>query len=239
MRPVSESSISPVSIPTTEPSTGQFYRTLQDTDFPIITPSNFIASYVAYAAMAGQNTSTSAITLYWRMYRSSNIVSSGNVSVSASYYWRLICTWLGVAPDDTIEIRLWGSNSGLNYDFVAYQIHPTRIRSSEIIDRPNTVMFHGFVSAPIFVTANAPAGSVTTTGIAVTHLDLTLQTITSDAGYTVLTPRANYGLFRIAYGDNASPINTGSTTTSTSRSGLTQLRSAIPTVIYITTYRVW
>lgn len=239
MKPVVESSISPESIPTTEPSTGQFDRTIQETDFPTITPSGMYAIHVAYVAMAGQNTSTSAVTLYWRMYKNSNVVSSGSFSVSAGYFWRLICTWLGVYIGDRIEVRLWGSASGLNYDFTAFQIHPTRLYSSIIVDRPNSVRFSGFAAYPVFTTANAPAGSVTQTGISVQHLDITLQTITADSSYQVLTPRLGYGLFRVAYGDASSPINTGSSSTTTSRSGLTQLRSVIPSIIYITTYRLW
>jgi len=234
MKPAIEETISPpIELPTSPPTTGQFYRTITQADMPeTLPPANYVP--VAIALISGINNNPTSVTVYVRMVRNGSIIATGSVSVPANYHWRAQAFFLGVAEGDTIELRAWATASNVTIDYRAFQIQPSRLYTDEMLNRPCTIEYQELSLFPIFTDPNAP-GLGTNGSPYIYSMDYYLTTITSSASFEAISPRPNFRLFRIYYGD-ATSSNTLSFSTASSRSGLSYLRNYIPTVINATIY---
>jgi hypothetical protein len=117
----------PESLPTSEPGTSQISYTIQSSDLPTL--SFGICKYAAHLCGAGQNLSGSSVTVYYRILKNGTSVATGSrSSVSNNYYYNIYHTnFYNVVEGDTIELRLWASVSGVNYNFKGLIVYPTRI----------------------------------------------------------------------------------------------------------------
>lgn len=239
LRPPEEANISPPTVlPTSEPTTAQYSKTLANTDFPTFSPSNVIHTTIAQLHLVGTNTAGAANTLNWRMLRNGMSVSVGFLSVPAGQFWRLFISWFGVNPGDLLEVRLWASLAGMNYDYNGLQLHPTRFRTVEGLNAPQWVNFTSFVQAPTLVAANAPSG-IALEGFRPVHLDWVFASLGAPAAFEILVPRATMGLGRQGFGDVVGPINAGAAATAATRAALTQIRNWMPTLVELSIWRLW
>jgi hypothetical protein len=120
----------PEDLPTTE-QTSQVVYTLQESDFPVITPSS-IYTYQPVGCLvgAGYNSSGSTATIYYRAIKNGTSVLTGNKSSMPNnqyYTFQFFGFYNSLAVGDTIELRLWSSATGVNFDYKALTIYPTRI----------------------------------------------------------------------------------------------------------------
>lgn len=120
-----------VNLPTTSPANGQFSYTVSSY-LPTVTPAFYSTSYLPMIYGAGQNTTASAITLYWEVDKNGASVGSGSTSVPANNYWTLnfntdICT----NTSDTYAVKLYGSATGLTLTYQAIAVYPVRFLVSK------------------------------------------------------------------------------------------------------------
>lgn len=233
--PVENLFSTPINLPTSEPDTPQFSWTVSQSDLPDIYPQPLLYLYVAFVFLGGKNTSTSSITLYWKMLRNGVVVATGSGSVSAGYYWTLNARYLGIEPNDVLEIKLWTSASGVNYDYKAYQVLVTRLVTAEALNSVCSVYFASMYSQDLYL---GNPYYVTSYGIYVYHLDYTIYTnLTSPTSFDILMPKSNYGLFRVYYGDVTGANTATIATSSTYRPYY--YRNYVPNVIKLVIWKLW
>jgi len=115
----------PETLPTTEPGTPQISYTIDSSALPTISPEPANVTWIARIFGAGQFTTGG--TVYWRLLKNSSSVATGSYSVSSNYYYTVEANAFDVADGDTIELSLWASTTDANWDYKAFQVHPTRI----------------------------------------------------------------------------------------------------------------
>lgn len=233
-----ENFITPVELPTTEPATGQWVKTLAAADFPTVSPTNLLYAGVAYLGIVGRNTAAASRTIFWRMLKGGTAVATGSFSVPATHFYRIFAFWYGVAIGETLEMKLWAPVAGVNYDWTGFQIHPSRVGTNESL---NSACYTELALsiAPVWSSAGAPGGAVTTGLFYPHHIDFTfawLSVVT--ATYDIVFPKVVSKFGRISHGDWASADNILSATDA-NRTGLTQLRNRIPATIKLTIWKLW
>ena len=233
--PVENLQATPTPLPTTEPTTSQWVKTLATTDFPDITPTPYAVAYIALVYLGGKNTDAAAQTVYWRMIRNGVSVASGSASVSAGYFYTLNAFFFDVVAGDTIEVRLWASSSNVNWDYDAFQVQASRLTTTEALNSPCYTSFDFLVAAPV-LTKGAPSASATQ-NVYIYHLDLNLTSINTPSFYDVLFPKAAYRLYRLHFGDNTS-ANTASLIASSSYRPYYN-RNYVPLNIRLTVWKFW
>jgi hypothetical protein len=233
--PVENLQTTPTSLPTTEPATSQWTKTLTNADFPTITPTPYNVAHVACVYLAGKNTDTASQTVYWRMIKNGASVATGSASVSAGYYYTVNAFFLGVVAGDVIEVRLWASATTVNWDYDGFQIQPSRIVTTEALNSPCYTYFKNVIACPTLVKGSP---SVYAFGsIYVQHLDQNLQAINYATGFDVLYPKATYCLYRLYYGDYAN-LNSAIVSTSASYRPY-YYRNYVPLGISLVVWKFW
>jgi hypothetical protein len=233
--PVENLQATPTSLPTAEPSTSQWIKTLASGDFPTITPTPYNVAQVAYVCLAGKNTDTASQTVYWRMIKNGASVATGSTSVSAGYYYTVNAFFLGVVAGEVIEVRLWASATTVNWDYDGFQIQPSRIVTTEALNSPCYTNFKNVIACPTLV-KGSPSVS-TTYGMYVQHLDAFLTSVSSPTAFEMLYPKATYCLYRLYYGDNT-VMNSASVITSASYRPY-YYRNYVPLGISLVVWKLW
>ena len=225
----------PTSLPTTEPSTSQWVKTLTAADFPVITPTTYNVNYVALVYMAGKNTDTVARTVYWRMIRNGTSVATGSASISAGNYYTVNAAFHGVVVGDVIEVRLWASATTVNWDYDTFQIHATRVITAESLNNPCYVDFKNIIVTPILTTGTPYPQS--TGNYYIPHLDLMSYSTNIPYTFDIIIPKSTYRLFRISHGDVAN-YNTASVQAHASYRPY-YIRNFHPILIDLVIYKLW
>jgi hypothetical protein len=233
--PVENLQATPTSLPTAEPATSQWSKTLASTDFPTITPTPYNVAYVACVYLAGKNTETAGQTVYWRMIKNGASVATGSAGVSAGYYYTVNASFFGVVAGDVIEVRLWATSANVNWDYDGFQIQPSRLVTAEALNSPCYVNFRSLASNPLLVKGN-PSIS-TYYSLTPYHLDTALPTINAPASYDVLYPKATYCLYRLYAGDYSSSNTASVTTDSTYRPRY--VTNYVPLTISLVIWKFW
>lgn len=119
----------PEELPTSEPATSQIVYTIQESDLSIL-PSGAVCTYTALLYGAGKNAGGASATVYYRLLKNGASVQIGSSSVAAGYFYTVNCFNLcGVKVGDTVELRLWASAAGVNWDYKALAACPTRVKA--------------------------------------------------------------------------------------------------------------
>lgn len=124
---------SPITLPTSEPSTGQWTYTIQQTDFPTLPQGASFNRYAPILYFSGKTVTANTIS-YRVLYNGSSVVTGTTSSITANYYWTISIVNSAMAAvgggkpavGDTIEVRLWSSQSDTQYLYNAFQIIPSR-----------------------------------------------------------------------------------------------------------------
>ncbi|MEM1532429.1 MAG: hypothetical protein QW599_06260 [Nitrososphaerota archaeon] len=214
----------PEALPTSEPTTPQIGYTVQESRLPILSLSCYRKVYVACLFGAGKF--TTAGTLYWRMKKNGAGVAFGAAFISAGYYYTVNAYFYDVKVDDLLELSLWSSVSGSNWDYKAFQVQVTRLI---ILNKPRLMApcrFTALASQPA-LTLGSP--SYTDLSMIPCHDDRMLPSINAPASYSFLYPGDVYGMFRIYRGDY-STLNTVVVSTSTAYRPY-YARNTVPTQI--------
>jgi len=233
--PVENLQSTPTSLPTAEPSTSQYSKTLASTDFPTISPTPQNVSYVALVFLGGKNTDAASQTVYWRMLKNGVSIATGSASVSAGYFWTLNAFFFGVVAGDVLEVRLWASATTVNWDYDAFQVQASRLVTAEALNSPCTVNFIAFSVNPN-LTKGTPA-VYSSYALYPHHLDISLPSTGTPTVYDINFPKSNYGLYRINIGDY-SYLNSSSLVTSSSNRPY-YYRNYVPDTIKLTIWKFW
>jgi hypothetical protein len=217
----------PEPLVTAEPETGQVYYTVAEADLPTFNMAVYSKKWVAVLVAGGKNAGDSAVTVYYRMKKNGVSVSTGSVSVSAGYYYTIMCFFYDVAVGDTLEISLWANLTGANWDYEAFQIQVTRLI---LFNKPRLLLpcnFESLATQPVLTLGNPYL--VTSDALAPQHLDKSLPVISAATSYESLYPKSANGLFRIYNGDSGYANSGRTRTDSTYRPSY--YRNYVPTQI--------
>jgi hypothetical protein len=122
---VQETTITPETLPTTEPTDPQIVYTVADADLVQLSLNVFQRVEVAALNASGQFITVG--TLSYRMVKNGSSVLSGSFTVSANYYYRLGCFFYGVAVGDVLGIKLWSSVADSNWDMKTFFMCVSRV----------------------------------------------------------------------------------------------------------------
>ncbi|MEM3616664.1 MAG: hypothetical protein QXJ31_01970 [Candidatus Bathyarchaeia archaeon] len=116
----------PETLPTSEPATPQIGYTIQNSDFPVISPNVYSKKHIALVYAGGK--AVTAATISWRMKKNGASVATGSLNVSANNFYTLTAFFgVDVAAGDVLEIALWSNQTDSNWDYKALQVQATRI----------------------------------------------------------------------------------------------------------------
>lgn len=120
----------PEELPTAEPAASQIVYTVQQSDLPVL-PPGASCMYTALLYVAGKNAGAASAYVYCRLIRNgvSQITGSACFPSSGQYYTVNAYMFNGVAVGDTIECRLWAGAAGVNWDYRALVVSPTRLKA--------------------------------------------------------------------------------------------------------------
>ena len=117
----------PVALPTSEPASPQVSYTLGSQHMPVWSPYELEHVKTALLYAAGQNTSASAITVYYRIQKNGANVGTGSASCPAGAFYTACCyQLLDVQGGDTVSYKLWSGATGCNWDYKALSVLITR-----------------------------------------------------------------------------------------------------------------
>lgn len=186
----------PETLPTSEPATPQIGYTVQNSDLPVLSLNCYRKVWVALLFGAGKF-STSG-TVYYRLKKNGVSIYSSNGSVSANLFYTVGAYFYNVNVGDSLELALWSSVSGSNWDYKAFQVQVSRLI---ILDKPRLMapcIFAALSTQPVLTLGNPGSTSYSLTP---THDDRSLAQISTSVTYTFLYPKDNYGMFTINEGD--------------------------------------
>ena len=190
----------PVDLPTTEPGTAQYEWTIASGDLPVFSITHKSVVWVAHFYAAGKNVSGASRTVYYRMVKNGSNVKTGSGSVSDNYFYTWNCYFYNVAVGDVLGIKLWAAAAGVNRDYQARQIQPTRlaiVADGEIMKPLN---YSSITDHPV-LSLGSPSCSGTY-AFAVYLPGTTAKTsLGSSSAISELRHHATYKLFRITRGD--------------------------------------
>jgi hypothetical protein len=199
----------PVALPTTEPSTPQIRYTVGVADLPNL---SFGAprTWVAIVYGAGKN-GVSSVALYWRMKKNGVSVATSSISLSANNYYTVNAYFYDINIGDVLELSLWASASGPNWDYKAYQVQVTRINLFNRLILLKPCNFKTMSIQPVLTLGNPIVYS--TYPIRPHHLDKQQELLSNANSYEVLMPGPLYKTYRLTLGDvtaNTATVNTHS-----------------------------
>jgi hypothetical protein len=233
--PVENLQATPTSLPTAEPATSQWTKTLASTDFPSISPTPYNVAYTALVYLAGKNTDTATQTVYWRMIKNGVSVATGSASVSAGYYYTVEAFFYGVVAEDVIEVRLWATSANVNWDYDGFQIQPSRMVTTEALNSPCYTNFKNVIACPTLVKGSPNVAG--TGNVYVYNVDALTVAMSAPTAYDMLFPKATYCFYRVYYGDYNS-MNTALTSTSASYRP-NYHRNYVPLTISLVIWKFW
>lgn len=190
----------PIDLPTSEPAEAQISYTLGSQHMPTWSPYELEHVKTAILYAAGENTGSSAVTVYHRILKNGVNVATGSFSVSADrYYSQNHCNFLNVSIGDTLSCKLWAGAAGVNWDASAVLIWPTRIGPKGQVLTNIIAHDYGYTYSLSF------AGSMFTGDCSLypyNNSDL-MTSSWQNAGDIVsaIQSHAVYGIARIGYGD--------------------------------------
>ena len=233
--PIEDLQSTPTPLPTSEPQTSQWTKSLSSTDLPTIIPSTNYVRYVALVFLAGKNTDAASQTVYWRMIKNGSSVASGSSSVASNNYYTVNARFYDVYPTDVIEVRLWATSSNVNWDYSAFQIHPTRFATNESFNSHCYTEFLELILQPVLTKGTPGVGY--TQPFYVCSMDYNITSVSSTSVFECLFPKIVNRIFKIHYGDYISQNSASVHTSSTSRPYYTQ--NYLPTEIYLKVFKTW
>lgn len=187
----------PTSLPTSEPAVSQIIYTVSVDDLPTLNMGVESKINVALMFAGGRNTDVATRTVYWRMVKNGSSVVNGSFSVSAGYYWTIILYFIDVAVGDTLELRLWATDTAVNWDYEARQLQYSRIKLLS-----KYLLLHFSVASvdiqPILALGNP---SYSFAGLYIFHYVDLSNIITSAFDFSPWKQSGTRGLFNLYYGD--------------------------------------
>ena len=122
-----ETSIGSTAVPTSEPGTGQVNVTLSSGYFTAL-PAQFAANdWSAFVVFSARNTGGGARTVSWKTLINGATHTTGSTSVNNNNWIAMTCPFYPIALNDVIQVKVWASNTGVNYDYYATWVRPTRV----------------------------------------------------------------------------------------------------------------
>jgi hypothetical protein len=181
---VQETTITPETLPTTEPTDPQIAYTVAQADLVQTSFPLFQRIEVALLNASGQV--VTAATISYRMTKNGVSVKTGTFTVAANYYYRLGCYFYNVAVGDVLGIKLWSNQTNSNWDMKTFWMNVTR-----------------------FIPFNKPRClydvNVAVTGTGGTskwyHNDVFVYTYAATFTVPLWYPAATYGMFQVSRGD--------------------------------------
>lgn len=201
-----ETSPGSTSVVTTEPATGQVYVTIDSSYFATL-PAGVVSNiWCAEIIFSCRNTSGASRTLNYKSLLNGSTVATGSRSVSNNNWLALSVPLSNVAVNDEVELRVWASSTGVNYDYYAVGVRPSRLfllttESGRVTALLNRLFVAGAWSLSPPTTS---FGSVTTGGFSYcfgSHDSLTTYT-----NRVSIIQHATYGFVRLGLGDESSDI---------------------------------
>jgi len=117
----------PVSLPTSKPSTPQLSIEITSEMMPTSDVAPESVGYQLAVYVAGKNTDTVAQTVYVEVVLNGTTVISRSTSVSAGYYWTFSGFVSNVDVGDVVDVYMWATSSLVNWDYYAYQVQVMRV----------------------------------------------------------------------------------------------------------------
>jgi hypothetical protein len=200
---VQETTITPETLPTSEPTDPQIVYTVTEADLVQLSLNVFQRIEIALLNASGQF--ITAGTLSYRMVKNGGSVLSGAFAVSTNYYYRLGCYFYNVAVGDVLGIKLWSNQTDSNWDVKTFWMDVTRITP---LNKPR-----GLCNVQVAVAVQRFSGA---NGALYYYLHDNFD-YTTAAAFTVPLwyPAATYRMFRVSRGDVMYPNNKESATGST------------------------
>jgi len=190
---VQETSITPETLPTSEPTDPQISYTVGQSDLVQLSFNVFQRIEVAILNASGQF--ITAGTLSYQMVKNGSSVKTGSFAVSANYYYRLGCYFYDVAVGDVLGIKLWSSVADSNWDIKTFWMDVTRVTP---LNKPRS-LYNVQVAAAVqrYSGANGALSYYLHDNFYYT----TINAFTIPLWY----PAATYGMFRVSRGDSFNP----------------------------------
>ena len=117
----------PTSLPTSEPATAQISYTVSEDDYPTLNMGVERKTVVACMYAGGKNTAGASRTIDVKMLKNGSEVASFSFYLPADRYWTACCFFYNVVAGDLLEIKLWATDTGVNWHYEARQLQFTRI----------------------------------------------------------------------------------------------------------------
>lgn len=213
MTPLETLEGTPITLPTTEPTTPQVNYTVDVAHYPVFSVNLFSVKYIAVLYGAGKF--VTAGTLSWRMKKNGASVTTGTASVAANTFYTVNAFFLDVVAGDVLEIALWSNQTDSNYDYKALWLNFTR---PFIVNPLNNTQIIAYFSVtcttvaqptltlgnPLKETSNYPIWIYDAEGLN------TLILASGDGPWTGKwrTMHATYGLYRYGYWGDQNNSNT-------------------------------
>jgi len=191
----------PETLPTSEPGTPQISYTVASGDLPTFDPAMDSKKWIGYLVGAGK--AVTAATISWRMKKNGSSVNTSTFSVAANQYYTGQFYFLDVAVGDVLAIALWSNRTDSNWDYKAYQIHPTRVlpKTGHPILMPLNIT--ALIAYPTLTLGNPNASATYECRIDLDDLAITYPgpLITTPQNFAALHAGPTYGFFRAYRGD--------------------------------------
>jgi hypothetical protein len=113
----------PITLPTTEPATGQVIFTVQDTDMPSFQPFPLPCHYSAFVNISGKTGAVGAVISYRVLKNGVSIAQATSGATVATQYWmQSHQRWYDVQPGDVLEVRLWTAQTDYVLDYYSMYV---------------------------------------------------------------------------------------------------------------------
>ena len=223
----------PVDLPTTEPETAQYEWTIASGDLPVFSITHKSVVWVAHFYAAGKNVSGASGTVYYRMVKNGSSVKTGSGSVSDTYFYTWNCYFYNVAVGDVLGIKLWAAAAGVNRDYQARQIQPTRLAMVADGEIMKPLNYSSVTSHPV-PSLGSPSYSATYAFEVYLPGTTAKVSLGSSSAIPELRHHATYKLFRIVRGDTSYANSTQVKISTTYRPYY--CRNCLPTQIIFRSY---
>jgi hypothetical protein len=215
---VQETTITPETLPTTEPTDPQIAYTVTAADLVQLSLNVFQRIEIGILNASGKV--VTAATISYRMTKTGVSVKTGTFTVAANYYFRLGCYFYNVAVGDVLGIKLWSNQTDSNWDMKTFWMDVTRITP---LNKPRR-LYNVEVAAAVQRFSGVGGGTLNY----YLH-DNFYSTIGTAFTIPLWYPAATYGMFRVSRGDatNSNGIESGTGATRPDRKGLNYVPSQI------------
>lgn len=198
----------PLTLPTAEPTTGQFSYTIQASDLPTISP--IVPMKFNAALYASGKIGAAASALNFRILKNGvNVFTGPTASAAATNMWgHTHWRTFDVREGDLLEVRYWAAQADVILDFHGLIVYPAQPVVSKQGTKLEGISLSAMSSGPNFA---ATINTLTTNPIYVYPLDsaTTGQFMSFSVAFTlpVFVPMNGGFLFKTTYAD-ATGVNT-------------------------------